>query len=183
MDQRLIERCLQEDRRAQGELYKLLYKQLIGTCWRYATGKEQAVEYLNLGFVRILLNLKQYRPEVPFELWARRVTINTIINEFKKNKVWKDRNRVGLPEFMMQRTEEGDLSGAQEEMLDAIRTKALQLPPMTLRVFNLFAIDGYSHNEISEMLGISEGTSAWHFSDAKRRIRESLGIAKHTKNE
>jgi RNA polymerase sigma-70 factor (ECF subfamily) len=138
---------------------------------------------MNIGFVRILLNLKQYRPEVPFELWARRVTINTIINEFKKNKVWKDRNRVGLPEFMMQKTDENELSGAQQEMLEAIRSKALALPPMTLKVFNLFAIDGYSHNEISEMLGISEGTSAWHFSDAKRRIREGLGISKPKKNE
>jgi RNA polymerase sigma-70 factor (ECF subfamily) len=183
IDYRLIERCLKEDQRAQSELYKLLYKQLIGTCWRYATHKEQAIEYMNLGFVRILLNLKQYRPEVPFEFWARRVAINTIINEFKKNKVWKDRNRVGLPDFLMQSTEESDLSGAQQEMLEAIRSKALELPPMTLKVFNLFAIDGYSHNEISEMLGISEGTSAWHFSDAKRRIREGLGISKPKKNE
>ena len=183
IDYRLIERCLKEDQRAQSELYKLLYKQLIGTCWRYATDKEQAIEYMNLGFVRILLNLKQYKPEVPFDLWARRVTINTIINEFKKNKVWKDRNRVGLPDFLMQSTEEGDLSGAQQEMLEAIRSKALELPPMTLKVFNLFAIDGYSHSEISEMLGISEGTSAWHFSDGKRRIREGLGISKPKKNE
>jgi hypothetical protein len=80
IDHRLIERCLKEDQRAQSELYKLLYKLLIGTCWRYATDKEQAIEYMNIGFVRILLNLKQYRPEVPFELWARRVTIsNTAI--------------------------------------------------------------------------------------------------------
>jgi RNA polymerase sigma-70 factor (ECF subfamily) len=120
---------------------------------------------------------------VPFELWARRVTINTIINEFKKNKVWKDRNRVGLPEFMMQKSDDDELSGAQQEMLEAIRSKVLALPPMTLKVFNLFAIDGYSHNEISEMLGISEGTSAWHFSDAKRCIREGLGISKPKKNE
>ena len=183
IDYRLIERCLKEDQRAQSELYKLLYKQLIGTCWRYASDKEQAIEYMNLGFVRILLNLRQYKPEVPFELWARRVTINTIINEFKKNKVWKDRNRVGIPDFMMQATEEGELSGAQQEMLEAIRSKALQLPPMTLKVFNLYAIDGYSHHEISDMLGISEGTSAWHFSDAKRRIREALGISKPTRHE
>ena len=183
IDYRLIERCLKEDQRAQSELYKLLYKQLIGTCWRYASDKEQAIEYMNLGFVRILLNLKQYRPEVPFELWARRVTINTIINEFKKNKVWKDRNRVGLPDFLMQSTEESDLSVAQQDMLEAIRSKALELPPMTLKVFNLFAIDGYSHSEISEMLGISEGTSAWHFSDGKRRIREGLGISKPKTNE
>ena len=177
IDYRLIERCLKEDQRAQSELYKLLYKQLIGTCWRYATDKEQAIEYMNLGFVRILLNLKQYKAEVPFELWARRVTINTIINEFKKNKVWKDRNRVGFPDFAAQATEEEGLSGAQQDMLEAIRSKALELPPMTLKVFNLFAIDGYSHSEISEMLSISEGTSAWHFSDAKRRIREGVGIA------
>ena len=183
IDYLLIERCLKEDQRAQSELYKLLYKQLIGTCWRYASDKEQAIEYMNLGFVRILLNLRQYKPEIPFELWARRVTINTIINEFKKNKVWKDRNRVGIPDFMMQATEESNLSGAQQEMLEAVKSKALQLPPMTLKVFNLYAIDGYSHYEISEMLGISEGTSAWHFSDAKRRIREGLGISKPTKNE
>jgi RNA polymerase sigma-70 factor (ECF subfamily) len=183
IDYLLIQRCLKEDQRAQSELYKLLYKQLIGTCWRYASDKEQAIEYMNLGFVRILLNLRQYKPEVPFELWARRVTINTIINEFKKNKVWKDRNRVGIPDSMMQATEEGELSGAQQEMLEAIRSKAFQLPPMTLKVFNLYAIDGYSHHEISDMLNISEGTSAWHFSDAKRRIREGLGISKPTKNE
>lgn len=183
IDHNLLERCLKEDRRAQGELYKLLYRQLIGTCWRYASDKEQAVEYLNLGFVRVLLNLKQYKPEIPFELWARRVTINTIINEFKKNKVWKDRNKVGLPEYTANRVEENELSGAQQEMLEAIRSKSLQLPPMTLKVFNLFAIDGYSHGEISEMLGISEGTSAWHFSDAKRRIRQSLGLSKPDKND
>lgn len=178
----LLERCLKEDQRAQSELYKILYRQLIGTCWRYASDKEQAVEYLNLGFVRISLNLKQYRPEVPFELWARRVTINTIINEFKKNKAWKDRNRVGLPENTANRSEDSDLSGAQQEMLEAIRSKALQLPPMTIKVFNLFAIDGYSHSEISAMLGINEGTSAWHYSDAKRRIREGLGIEKPKKH-
>jgi len=181
INNQLISRCLQEDQRAQSELYKLVFRQLIGTCWRYAIDKEQAIEYLNLGFVRILLNLKQYNPEVPFELWARRVTINAVINEFKKNKVWKDRNRVGLPESIANHSEESDLSAAQQEMFDAIRSKSLQLPPMTLKVFNLFGLDGYSHSEISDMLGISEGTSAWHLSDAKRRIRESLGIAKPQK--
>ena len=126
IDYLLIERCLQEDQRAQSELYKLLYKRLIGTCWRYASDKEQAIEYMNLGFVRILLNLRQYKPEVPFELWARRVTINTIINEFKKNKVWKDRNRVGIPDFMMQATEEGELSGAQRRDSERSLTKLVK---------------------------------------------------------
>lgn len=132
---------------------------------------------MNLGFVRILLNLKKYRVEVPFDLWARRVMINTIINEFKKNKGWKERNVFGQTENI-NISDELDLSDHQQEMLELIRTKALNLPPVTLRVFNLYAIDGYSHIEISEMLGISEGTSAWHFSEAKKRIRQMIGLNK-----
>lgn len=172
----LIQRCLEEDKRAQSELYKILYKSLIGLCWRYASDKEQAVEYMNLGFVRILLNLKQYKPEVPFEMWARRVTINTIINEFRKNKNWTDKMVRNQDNLMRADEGDSDLSDHQQEMLDLIKSKALRLPPMTLKVFNLYAIDGYQHTEIAEMLGISEGTSAWHYSDAKKKIRQMLGL-------
>lgn len=176
-DHSLLQRCIDEDQRAQAALYRYIYRRLIGVCWRYASDKEQAVEYMNLGFVRILLNLKKYRVEVPFDLWARRVMINTIINEFKKNKGWKERNVFGQTENI-NISDELDLSDHQQEMLELIRTKALNLPPVTLRVFNLYAIDGYSHIEISEMLGISEGTSAWHFSEAKKRIRQMIGLNK-----
>ena len=72
IDYRLIERCLKEDQRAQSELYKLLYKQLIGTCWRYASDKEQAIEYMNLGFVRILLPIERWSvfASIGTKLWA-----------------------------------------------------------------------------------------------------------------
>lgn len=174
----LIQRCLDEDQRAQSELYKYAYKSLIGVCWRYASDKEQAIEYMNIGFVRILLNLKKYKLEVPFDFWARRVLINTVINEFKKNKNWRDSSVRGQEERIAQQEEERDLSEHQEEMLELIRNKVLKLPPMTMKVFNLYAIDGYLHGEIAEMLGISEGTSAWHFSEAKKRIREMIGVQK-----
>jgi RNA polymerase sigma factor (sigma-70 family) len=173
----LIQRCLKEDQRAQSELYKLMYKSLIGVAWRYATDKEQAIEYLNIGFVRILLNLKQYKKEVPFEMWTRRVLINTIINEFRKNKKWNDKTLRGQESKMVEMKSENDLNDHQEEMLEIIKSKSLNLPPMTLKVFNLYAIDGYMHNEISEMLGISEGTSAWHYSEAKKRIRQMMGLS------
>ncbi|MBL0314615.1 MAG: sigma-70 family RNA polymerase sigma factor [Flavobacteriales bacterium] len=173
----LIQRCLEEDKRAQSELYKIMYKTLIGLCWRYASDKEQAIEYMNLGFVRILLNLKQYRPDVPFEMWARRVTINTIINEFRKNKNWNEKMVRNQENLMRQEMSDSDLSDYQQELLELVRSKALKLPPMTLRVFNLYAIDGYQHTEIAEMLGISEGTSAWHYSDAKKKIRQMLGLS------
>lgn len=176
IDHSLIRRCIEEDQRAQGELYKKLYGQLIGVCWRYSSDKEQAVEYMNVGFVRILLNLKKYKPEVPFEFWARRVMINTIINEYHKNKNWNDKNIFGREDRMRDVEVDQDLSEHQQEMLELIKSKSLQLPPMTLKVFNLYAIDGYSHQEIAEMLGMSEGTSAWHFSEAKKRIRQMIGL-------
>lgn len=152
---------------------------LIGVCWRYAKDKEQAVEYMNVGFVRVLMNLKQYRKDIPFELWARRVMINSIINEYKKNKRWNEKISDVKEERFIDVQGDSDISEHQEELLDLIRQHSLKLPPMTLKVFNLYAIDGYMHNEIAELLGISEGTSAWHYSEAKRRIRQMLGLEKN----
>jgi RNA polymerase sigma factor (sigma-70 family) len=177
----LLQRCQDDDSRAQSELYKLLYGSLIGLCWRYSTDNEQAVEYMNLGFVRILLNIKRYKKDVPFEMWARRVMINTIINEFKKNKNWNEKSVRGQDLRMVEERDDFGLSEHQSEMLEIIKQKSIMLPPMTLKVFNLYAIDGYSHNEISNLLGISEGTSAWHFSEAKKRIRQMIGISRPVK--
>lgn len=155
---------------------------LIGLCWRYAANKEQAVEYMNLGFVRILLNLKKYKEHIPFELWAKRVTINCIFNEFKKNKAWSKRNEVTDDIALVERPKDSEKSEHQEEMMELIKQKALHLPPMTAKVFNLYAIDGYLHNEIAQMLGISEGTSMWHYSEAKKKIRQLIGV-KPTENK
>jgi DNA-directed RNA polymerase specialized sigma24 family protein len=83
---------------------------------------------------------------------------------------------LGKDEKMISLQADKDLSDHQEEMLDLIKSKSLKLPPMTLKVFNLYAIDGYMHNEIAELLGISEGTSAWHYSEAKKRIRQMIGL-------
>lgn len=181
IDYTLIQRCQDDDPRAQSELYKLLYRVLIGVCWRYSSDKEQAVEYMNLGFVRILLNIRKYKKEVPFEMWARRVMINTIINEFKKNKNWNEKSVRGHDLRIVEERDDLGLSEHQSEMLEIIRQKSLMLPPMTLKVFNLYAIDGYAHYEISDLLGISEGTSAWHFSEAKKRIRQMIGVSRPVK--
>ena len=136
---------------------------------------------MNLGFVRILLNIKRYKKDVPFEMWARRVMINTIINEFKKNKNWNEKSIRGKDLRAIEERDDHALSEYQSELIEIIKRKALMLPPMTLKVFNLYAIDGYSHNEISNLLGISEGTSAWHFSEAKKRIRQMIGVSRNQK--
>lgn len=144
----------------------------MAICWRYASSKEQAIELVNLGFLKVLLNLKKYKPEVPFELWLRRVVINEVIDQLRKNKKYKEvievREEQDLPKVQVEEKEDG----IQEERIEWIRTKSKELPNVTGRVFNLYAFDGYKHQEIAQMLNISEGTSQWHYSIAKQKLRE-----------
>jgi RNA polymerase sigma factor (sigma-70 family) len=172
----LIKKCLKKDRKAQNELYKQCYGALIAVCWRYADTEEQAVEYLNSGFIKILFNLKKYKTKVPFELWARKVMINSIIDEYRKQKKHREHYKATEDaEFSRMEVVENRLSDQQEDMLELIKNKVKLLPPVTSKVFNLYAIDGYKHHEIASLLKISEGTSQWHYSIAKKRIREMIG--------
>ena len=177
MEIELIKRCIQEDRRAQELFYKQCYAQFIGTAYRYSNGKEQAVHFFNLGFVNILLNLKKYNTENPFDYWAKRVLINTILNELKKEK--REYELVQPTENISEHTrttwdEEED--AIIREKIDLIKEKANLLPPMTKNVFNLYTIDGYKHHEIASLLNINENTSMWHYSDAKKKLRKMLDI-------
>lgn len=172
----LIKQCMDGDRRSQNELYKYCYSFLISVCWRYANSKDEAVEYMNLGFVKILTNLAKRQEDVPFENWCRRIMINTMIDEYRKSRNYSKHVKVVEQERLPAGAEAADLSDLQMDLVDLIRSKVPLLPPMTAKVFNLYAIDGYKHQEIAELLHISEGTSMWHYSEAKRRIREMISF-------
>jgi len=145
-------------------------------CWRYSKTKDQAVEYYNTGFLKVIINLKKYKEKIPFELWLRRVMINAIIDAYRKTKQYREHIELKAKEQLanMERPEEG-VSDAQEELVELIKSKVRLLPPVTSKVFNLYAIDGYKHHEIAKLLKISEGTSMWHYSIAKKRIKEMIG--------
>ncbi|MFT5185766.1 MAG: RNA polymerase sigma factor (sigma-70 family) [Flavobacteriales bacterium] len=171
----LIKKCLKKDRRAQNDLHERCYNVLIPVCWRYSTSRDQAVEYFNQGFLKIITNLDKYKTKVPFELWCRRVMINSIIDDYRKGKQYKENIELKAREEMARmQANEPVLSDSQEEMLDLIKTKMGFLPPVTSKVFNLYAIDGYKHHEIASLLNISEGTSMWHYSIAKKKIRQMI---------
>lgn len=177
IDEELINACLKEDRRAQETFYRKCYGQLIGTAFRYAKDKEQAVYYFNHGFVRILLNLAQYKTDVNFEYWAKRVLINAILNEIKKET--RERERIVLDEENLHykyATHQDETNEELEDKIALLIEKSQHPPPMTKNVFNLFAIDGYKHHEIAEMLGISENTSMWHVSEAKKKLKYLIGL-------
>ena len=171
-DENLIKKCLKKDRKAQNELYRACYDFMMAICWRYARNKEDAVAFVNAGFLKVLINIKKYKPEVPFELWLRRVVINEVIDQIRKNKNYKAQIEIRETEQLPHYQIAPPLNDAQEEKIDWIREKAKELPKVTGRVFNLYAFDGYKHQEIAAMLNISEGTSQWHYSMAKQKLRE-----------
>jgi RNA polymerase sigma factor (sigma-70 family) len=169
----LIAKCIKRDRKAEYELYKATYSYLMSICLRYTRDKDNASEILNTGFLKILNNLEKYNLAIPFKVWIRKIMVNTLIDEYRKNK--REKERISYVEDYF---DSSDFSEANEALgrIDCKQIYDLiaKLPEATRQVFNLFVIDGYSHKEISVMLGISEGTSKWHLNAARQRLKEQL---------
>ena len=171
----LILLCKKQDRKGQNLLYKHCFGKMIKICYRYANNKEDAVILFNNGFIKILNGINEYDVDIPFEIWSRKVLINSIIDEFRKNRKYKE-------QMIFKDWQDED---AEEQFIDENKAdakydtegimKLLQvLAPATSKIFNLYAIDGYTHKEISGMLNISEGTSKWHLSEARRILRSKI---------
>lgn len=175
IDPRLIEQCIRKERKAQFELYKKMYGFMMGICIRYTSNNEDARSLVNLGYLKILNNLQKKREEVPFGLWARRVMINSIIDEYRKNK--KEKEFLEYQDFTDRDDDDylTDVNDAVKRMDVAEIQKFIdKLPNVSRKVFNLFVVDGYGHKEIADLLGMSEGTSKWHLSTAKQKLREDI---------
>lgn len=169
----LIALCIKRDRKAEYELYKNTYSYLMSICLRYTKDKDMASETLNVGFLKILNNLEKYNLAIPFKVWIRKIMVNTLIDEYRKNK--REKERVT---YVEEYYDSGDHSEANEALskfdCQQIYDLIAKLPEATKQVFNLFVIDGYSHKEIGDMLGISEGTSKWHLNAARQKLKEQL---------
>ncbi len=173
LDPQLIKDCKRGDRKAQYNLYRICYPILMSICLRYHREESDAAAVLNQGFLKIITKMDTYRPKIPFEAWIRRIMINTIIDEYRKNRHVKELIEYKDFSEIEASSELVDLNEADKQF-DAAQLEALiqQLPSMTQKVFNLFAIDGYTHKEIAEMLKISAGTSKWHVSSARKKLAE-----------
>jgi RNA polymerase sigma-70 factor (ECF subfamily) len=182
IDRQLLLACYKGDEKAQFALYKKCYSLLFGICRRYANDHDETGFLLNAGFLKIVKGLNRYRDEVPFEAWIRKIMINTIIDNHRKNKKYKETvayPEVGLERFVQHPIE---LNDAEKQFnVEELRYFISKLPPTTSKVFNLFAIDGYAHKEISIMLGMSTGTSKWHLSHARQRLKKMIREAMEKK--
>lgn len=169
----LIHKCLKSDRKAEYELYQITYSYLMSICVRYTSNGDKAKEVLNLGFFKILKNLDKYNLESPFKPWARKVMINTLINEYKKQKI-----HYGTMVYVENYFDDNNYSEMNEAITKSnakeIYDFIAKLPPATQQVFNLYFIDGYKHREIADLLQISEGTSKWHLNNAKELLKQMI---------
>ncbi|MEM7162006.1 MAG: RNA polymerase sigma factor [Bacteroidota bacterium] len=169
----LIEQCIAGKRKEQEHLYKMLYDFLVSIAMSYSSSHEEIIDYVNKSFLKIYLNLKKYKTEVPFQAWSGKIAHNVIRDELRKQK--RHKRLFSLkPESFWNHSEkvqiEEDVQKNEDQEWLNINLNAL--PNKTREIFTLYAIKGYGHKEISHMMTISEGTSHWHVNQAKTKLKE-----------
>lgn len=166
----LIGECRKGNRKAQELLYKQLSSKMLGVCMRYATSKMEAEDMLQNGFMKLFQKLEDFRGEGSFEGWARRIMVNSAIEYYRKH--YKMMQIMDIQELGYEQLMEADVTGklGAQELLILIQ----QLPPGYRMVFNMYAIEGYSHKEIAGMAGITEGASKSQLSRARAILKEQI---------
>jgi len=157
------------DRKCQELLYQQFYSYGMSISLRYTANREEAVEVLNDGFMKVFMTFGQYDHAKSFTSWFRRILINTAINYYKKNVKYNHKGLENIPDLpQLQHDALDELS--YQEMIQVIQT----LPLAYRTVFNLYVIEGFTHEEISEMLQISVGTTKSNLSRARANLRKIL---------
>src|SRR5688572_22701817 len=170
----LIERCKAGDSRYREVLYKKYCRKLMGICFRYSKNREEAEDYLQEGFYKIFKSLEGYKSEGSFEGWMRKILVNTILESIRRKQIlFTETDLSNLLEEPSH--EDGWNIYNAKELVNLIN----QLPDGYRVVFNLYAVEGYSHREIGEKLGINEGTSRSQYAKARKQLR--LMIQKNEK--
>jgi RNA polymerase sigma-70 factor (ECF subfamily) len=166
----LIDACLRQETTAQRVLFDKYSAKLLGVCYRYASSQADAEDILQEAFVKIFNKLDNFRRESSLETWMTRIVINTAISHLRLNKKRHNESDLELIENNY------SFSNEQFNQIDAkILMNAIQeLPDNYKVVLNMFAIEGYSHKEIAEELGIPEVTSRSHFFRAKSILEKKL---------
>jgi len=170
-DRQIIELCAKHDRKAQEVLYEKYSHLLLGVCLRYASDKAEAEDILQDSFLKIFFNIKDFSGTGSFIGWLRKVAVNTAITHYHKNL--KYRYHIEIEEYISIET---GVSSFEEDFFtsDELYKVLNELPAGYRMVFNLYAVEGYKHKEIAEILGIDTNTSKSQYSRAKAVLREKL---------
>ncbi|MFM6935586.1 MAG: RNA polymerase sigma factor [Flavobacteriales bacterium] len=166
----LIDRCIQRDEKARKELYDLFSAQMFSVCLRYAKNRSQAEDIFQDAFIKVFENLPKLTNKNQFPGWIKRVFVNTAIDNIRANNKYESNEHLHVIEHFSNVDPSVLDEMAHDDLLELIQT----LPPRAKIVFNLFVMEGYSHQEISDELGISVGTSKSHLFDAKNILKTKL---------
>ncbi|HLG36224.1 MAG TPA: sigma-70 family RNA polymerase sigma factor [Bacteroidia bacterium] len=171
-DDEIIRSCISGDARAQKFLFDTYSRRMMGLCMRYASGREEAEDMLQEGWIKVFRNLHQFRFEGSAEGWIKKVMINTCLELLRRNK--KMSNHLGVEaaeQIAVSEFNSNDTLSAKD-LMNMIH----KLPSGYRTVFNLYAIEGYTHKEIGEKLGINENTSKSQYSRARAHLQKMLEL-------
>lgn len=165
----LIKKCIKRNPAAQRELYQRFSPSLMAVCYRYARNRDEAEDMLQEGFIKIFQKLDKYTNKGSFEGWMRRIVVNTAIDMIRKSK------------HQLKETDIENAVGEEvsDDAIDSLELEYLyqliqELPSGYRMVFNMYAIEGYSHREIGEKLSISESTSRSQYTRARGLLRKRI---------
>ena len=168
-DSDLIAGCVAGDRKMQQELYQRFAPKMFGVCLRYAGNTEEAEDILQEGFIKVFKKVGSFRSEGSFEGWVRRIFVNTAIEHFRRKTYLQP----------VTEREEETIEGSYLSVLDSLAEKDIiqlvqQLSPGYRTVFNMYVVEGYTHKQIADIMGISEGTSKSQLSRAKIILQDMV---------
>lgn len=169
-EEALLQGCLKKDSAAQKALYEKYSAKMLAVCYRYAHNREDAEDMLQEGFIKVFSQIHTFKSQGAFEGWIRRIMIHTCINILKKNKKFNENVDLIHASSLLVREDSIPSVIQAKQVVECIR-----LLPLGYRtVLNLYAIEGFSHKEISEMLDIEESTSRSQYTRAKSMLEDIL---------
>lgn len=169
-EQTIIAGCLQNDAAAQRELYNRYSPKMLSVCYRFAQGREDAEDMLQEGFIKVFTQIHTFQNKGAFEGWIRRIIVHTCINYLKKNKKFNENVDLSQASTVYVREETVPSVMQARQIIECIRL----LPVGYRTVLNLYALEGYSHKEIGEMLDIEESTSRSQYTRARSMLEGIL---------
>ncbi|MDR1592924.1 MAG: sigma-70 family RNA polymerase sigma factor [Prevotellaceae bacterium] len=170
MDEQLIKECVKKDIRAQKQLYERYAPLMMSVCLRYVRDKDIAQNLLQDGFIRLFDKIHTYSGAGSFVGWMRKIFVNTALEYLRHNDVFKHSTSID-DAYNIESEEESPIDKiSADELMQCIT----DLPPGFRTVFNMFAIEGYTHAEIAEQLGIHEGTSRSQYARARIMLQQKI---------
>jgi RNA polymerase sigma-70 factor (ECF subfamily) len=168
-EENLIKGCIAEDRECQRELYKRFSGKMMAVCMRYASSRMEAEDMLQEGFIKVFDNIGKFKMEGSLEGWVRRIMVNNAINKIRANKI-KFEELGNVSDDFLQHDKNIIDKMSEQDILKLIS----QMPQGYKYVFNMYAIEGLSHKEIADNLGIEEASSRSQYAKAKKYLQQQI---------